>query len=196
MKKWAQQAALHYAVVNILKAIVLLVLLSHWLGCGFLALLRSDPHASEWMPQPCYASASDQYICGIYWAFGTLTSNVRPHSQAIQKVYDRTSFSESTYCLCDDRSPSNPTLVASVCSQSWRGAVVSCSTDLSSPASCPHSQIWIALHRPTGSIWTAWKSIWHARICRWTCNGRFGRSKLKSPSQSSSLLVTSGAISD
>ena len=102
MKKWAQQAALHYAVVNILKAIVLLVLLSHWLGCGFLALLRSDPHASEWMPQPCYASASDQYICGIYWAFGTLTSNVRPHSQAIQKVYDRTSFSESTSLVMTD----------------------------------------------------------------------------------------------
>ena len=51
MKKWAQQAALHYAVVNIVKAIILLVLLSHWLGCTFLALLKSDAQASAWMPQ-------------------------------------------------------------------------------------------------------------------------------------------------
>jgi GAF domain-containing protein len=81
-RKWVQQAALHYAVVNILRAIVFLVLLSHWLGCGFLWLLRDDPHASEWMPAPCYVSAIDQYICGVYWAFGTLTSNIsfEPHS--------------------------------------------------------------------------------------------------------------------
>ena len=81
-RKWVQQAALHYATVNILRAITLLMLLSHWLGCGFLSLLRNDPHASEWMPAPCYTSVHDQYICGVYWAFGTLTSNIsfEPHS--------------------------------------------------------------------------------------------------------------------
>jgi hypothetical protein len=169
--KWVQQAALHYATVNILRAIILLMLLSHWLGCGFLSMLRHDPHASEWMPSPCYASAQDQYICGVYWAFGTLTSNIsfEPHSgrQRVLTILawcgglllygsilsSLVRFVDITTSYFFEDLGSYP---------SFAIYIVVLDIDLWSPtlgvSRYLHFQTLTVLHRHIGNIWTPWRS--------------------------------------
>jgi hypothetical protein len=53
VQHWAAKN-LHYATLNIVQAMLTLLLLSHWLGCSFLVLLREDEHAEQWMPPSCW----------------------------------------------------------------------------------------------------------------------------------------------
>lgn len=79
VKRWEQEVTLKYGYQRLLKFVVILLLLAHWLGCGLYLMhdLADDEESMTWVVARGLdrgASIGELYLASIYWAIMTLTT--------------------------------------------------------------------------------------------------------------------------
>lgn len=85
---WLRFTAIHHIVLRLLRLIILLTVLVHWLSCAFSFVLTSSDADSHWLPEisvdELIANDHYRYLVGCYWGFNGVLGHLStyPHTNA------------------------------------------------------------------------------------------------------------------
>lgn len=85
---WLRFTAIHHIVLRLLRLIILLAVLVHWLSCAFSFVVSNSQADSHWLPEisveELVANDHYRYLVGCYWGFNGVLGHLStyPHTNA------------------------------------------------------------------------------------------------------------------